>query len=53
MKSLRQPLSESFFYGSPERPSSGSFRWVGLRMMGNSPKQQKEKGVSGEAKRKS
>ncbi len=53
MKSLRQPLSESFFYGSPERPFSGSYRWVGLRMMANMPKQQKGKGVKGEAKRKS
>jgi hypothetical protein len=53
MKSLRQPLSESFFYGSPERPFSGSYRWVGLRMMANLPKQQKKKGVSGEPKRES
>ena len=28
MKSLRQPLSEAFVYGSPERIPGFSFRWV-------------------------
>jgi hypothetical protein len=28
MKFYRQPLSEDFFYGSPERPTGSSFRWV-------------------------
>ena len=29
MKSYRLPLSEAFIYGSPERPTGGSYRWVG------------------------
>jgi hypothetical protein len=28
MKFYRQPLSEAFFYSSPERPMGNSFRWV-------------------------
>jgi hypothetical protein len=28
MKFYRQPLSEDFFYSSPERPTGNSFRWV-------------------------
>lgn len=28
MKSRRQPLSEAFVYGSPERLPGFSFRWV-------------------------
>lgn len=28
MKGYREPLSEAFFNGSPERPLAGSFRWV-------------------------
>jgi hypothetical protein len=28
MKGYPQPLSEAFVYSSPERPASGSFRWV-------------------------
>jgi hypothetical protein len=28
MKGYRLPLSEAFVYSSPEKPTSGSFRWV-------------------------
>lgn len=28
MKGYRLPLSEDFVYGSPEKTTGGSFRWV-------------------------
>ncbi|MEW8544830.1 MAG: hypothetical protein AB2693_14985 [Candidatus Thiodiazotropha sp.] len=28
MRFRRQPLSEEFFYSSPEKPTGNSFRWV-------------------------
>ncbi len=31
MKGYPRPLSEVFVYGSPERPATGSFRWVGRK----------------------
>ncbi|MGD8910596.1 MAG: hypothetical protein PVF13_06650 [Chromatiales bacterium] len=34
MKGYLQPLSEVFIYSSPERPSTGSFRWVRQRQVG-------------------
>lgn len=41
-----QPLSEVFVYGSPERPATGSFRWVGREAPSASQRRKRQQEVS-------
>ena len=51
MRVYRQPLSEAFFYNSPERPMRGSFRWVAEQTLLKSPMRRIYREVPNEPKR--
>lgn len=52
MKGYRVPLSEAFVYSSPERPTGGSYRWVGTGKRSKSCSSQVVRGRRHEPKRK-
>jgi hypothetical protein len=52
MKGYRLPLSEAFVYSSPEKPTSGSFRWVASAKSLQVPTDGKEGGIRYAPKRK-
>ncbi len=45
MKDIRQPLSEDFVYGSPERIPGYSYRWIPAKSRPNEPKTVQRKGA--------
>jgi hypothetical protein len=53
MKFYRQPLSEEFFYSSPEKPAGNSYRWVANAPDGATLRPQIQREVRGVAKKRS
>jgi hypothetical protein len=52
MKFYRQPLSEEFFYSSPERPAGNSYRWVAIASVPSVSQPQARREVSGAGKKR-
>ncbi|MET0026754.1 MAG: hypothetical protein ABW101_03890 [Candidatus Thiodiazotropha sp.] len=50
MKAIRQPLSEDFVYGSPERIPGNSFRWIPARKVRRETPPAQRKGAAHDGK---